>query len=278
MKLVVLSGKGGVGKSSITASLAIMLARDKRVVCADCDVDASNLPLVLNATPHETHEIRSAQKAVINENCQRCGLCVDACYFNAIKWVDQKPRISGCEGCGTCTIVCPHEAITLEPIANATLSIAKGSGMDIVSAQLKIGESGSGKIVNTVKETAEKLEHDIMLIDAAAGVGCPVIASVNGAEKALLVVEPTPTSLADMKRANKLLDHFRIPRAIIINKKDIGDTKPIEEFAEENSVPICASLPYDRRFVQALVDLKPIITTAPDLESAFAPIVSYIGL
>ncbi|MFO7710913.1 MAG: ATP-binding protein [Candidatus Woesearchaeota archaeon] len=273
MKIVVLSGKGGVGKSSITASLAVLLSRSKKVVCADCDVDASNLPLVLGSSVDETYPIKASRKAVVSDACTGCKKCFEACYFNAIEW-DGKPVITGkCEGCGTCAVVCPAKAITLESFENAILTIGS-DGIDIVAAQLKIGESGSGKIVNIVKETAEKRQHDILLIDAAAGVGCPVIASVKGADKAILVVEPTPTSFADMQRANNLLDHFNISRMIVINKSDIGETKDIYQFAKENNIPVVAELPYDKRFVQALVNLNPAVLEFPELEKYFSPILA----
>ncbi|MFP4424235.1 MAG: P-loop NTPase [Candidatus Woesearchaeota archaeon] len=272
MKLVVLSGKGGVGKSSITASLAVLLSRKKKVVCADCDVDASNLPLVLGSTADETYPINASKKAVISDACTSCKKCFETCYFNAIEW-DSKPIITGkCEGCGTCAVVCPAKAITLKSFENAILTIGSGKGIDIVAAQLKIGESGSGKIVNYVKETAEKRQYDFMLIDAAAGVGCPVIASVKGADRAMLIVEPTPTSFADMQRANTLLDNFNIPSIIVINKCDIGETREIYQFAKEHNIPVVAEIPYEKRFVRALVNLRPAILEFPELEKYFTPI------
>lgn len=265
--ITVLSGKGGVGKSSIVASLAVVLSEKNRIVCADCDVDASNLSLVLGAEQKEWKSISTNQKFVFDlKKCNSCRKCIDSCFFSAIDWVDNKPQLKrfGCEGCGVCKIVCPQDAVNEIDVENARMGYSKTRyGFDVVSAQLNIGESGSGKIVSEVRKKAMHLagDADILLVDSAAGIGCPVIASVTGSDYAIIVTEPTPSGFSDMKRALEVVNHFKIPYGIVINKSDINVeyTKEIESFIKEKNAEIIAKIPYDKTFVGALVNMTPII-------------------
>ena len=285
--IVILSGKGGVGKSSITASLAVALSKDKKIICADCDVDASNLAIVLGAKEDDYDEwkpISTNQKVSFDlDKCNSCKKCFDSCHFNAIGWKDDKPYLKefSCEGCGVCELICPENAITPVIIKNAKLGYAKTKyGFTVVSAQLGIGESGSGKVVSEVKKKAMNLAGDseILLVDSAAGIGCPVIASVTGSDYAVIVTEPTPSGFSDMKRAIEIVDHFRIPYGIVINKFDINldYTKKIESMASDGNVKILSKIPYDKKFVEALVNLKPIILYDNKFEKIFNEIAKEI--
>jgi len=276
--ITVLSGKGGVGKSSITASLAVAFSEKKKIICADCDVDASNLSLVLGVRKMDSsEEISTSSKAVFDlDKCNSCKKCFDACHFDAIEWVDEKPRLLdfSCEGCGVCRMICPQDAIKIETVRNAELGHVKTQyGFVVVGAQLGIGESGSGEVVSVVKNKAEKLgkDSDIMLVDSAAGIGCPVIASVTGSDYCIVITEPTPSGISDMKRAIEIIDHFRIPYSIIINKHDINanNTKIIEEFASENGVKVLKKIPYKRVFMDALVNMTPVIELDESLNALF---------
>jgi len=287
MKTVtVLSGKGGVGKSSITASLAVVLSEKRKIVCADCDVDASNLSLVLGANQREWKPISTNQKAEFDlSKCTSCRKCIDSCFFDAIEWVDNRPKLKefGCEGCGVCSIVCPEGAVSEREVENARMGYAEtGYGFDVVSAQLNIGESGSGKIVSEVKKRVMNMadKADIILIDSAAGIGCPVIASVTGSDYVIVVTEPTPSAFSDMKRALEVVDHFRIPYGIVINRHDInpGFTEGIESFAKEKGIDILARIPYDRAFVEALVNLTPAVVQKKGLKPIFEGIAERIGI
>ena len=281
-EITVLSGKGGVGKSSIAASLAIALSKKHKIVCADCDVDAANLALVFGLREKDFSQwkpISTNEKAVLlPDKCDGCGKCVDACYFGAVSWnqKEKKPVFDrfSCEGCSVCEIVCPRKAIELRKVDNAKIGYGKtGFGFEVVSAQLEMGESGSGKVVAEVKKLAreKKKDAEFMVIDAAAGIGCPVIASVTGSNYVVAVTEPTPSGLSDMKRALKVVNHFQIPSGIVINKHDLNPafTKKIEKFAKENSIEILAKIAYDKKFVDALVNLTPIIVFAKEYESFF---------
>ncbi len=279
MKLNVLSGKGGVGKSSITASLAVLLSREHRVVAVDCDVDASNLALVLGV-----REISSKKKLSLSEKarlapnkCTGCGKCVEACAFGAIKMESGKPVINSalCEGCGSCALACPLDAIELYPIEDATIGSANTKyGFPVVSAQLEMGEAGSGKVVYEVKKLAAAFPADITIIDSAAGIGCPVVASVQGSDYVIAVTEPTPAALWDLKRALKVVSHFNIPAGIVINKADLNpeQAEAIRRFASKNGLRILAEIPYDKAFVEALVRMEPPVAYKPELEPIFKKI------
>ncbi|MBW2992861.1 ATP-binding protein [Candidatus Woesearchaeota archaeon] len=276
--ITILSGKGGVGKSSITASLAVSFSQDKKIICADCDVDASNLSLVLGADKYEEwDDLSTNEKADFDlDKCISCKKCFDECYFDAIEWKDDKPKLKefSCEGCGLCELICPAQAISLKKINNAKIGYANTRfSFDVVSAQLSPGESGSGKVVSEVRKKAEKLgdKAEIMLIDSAAGIGCPVIASVTGTDYAIIVTEPTPSGFSDMKRAYEVVKHFRIPCSIIINKADLNKehTKEIEMFAESNGLDIIAKIPFDKKFAKALTEMNPIIEYEKNYKAVF---------
>ena len=286
MKIItILSGKGGTGKSSILASLAIVMFRKKKIICADCDVDASNLALVFGIKKNgfkEWSKLSAAQKAEFDyEKCNNCKKCIDNCYFNAIDFKNNRPELKefSCEGCGMCELICPTKAIKLIDINNAEIGYAETKyGFKVVSAQLEIGASGSGKVVAKVKEKTNELAKDaeITLIDSAAGIGCPVIASVTGSDYCVLVSEPTPLGLFDLQKAYDIVKHFNISCGIIINKFDINSKyyEKIKQFAKKNSIENIGKLPYDKSFAKALVNMVPVVLTNKDIEKLFNNIVN----
>ena len=281
MKIItILSGKGGVGKSSISASLAVILSKKYKIITADCDVDASNLALVFGKTEADFKEwdyISTNQKAVFDlKKCDSCGKCFESCYFKAIDWKNSKPRLKpfSCEGCGVCQMVCPTGAISMKAVENAKIGYAETEyGFKVVSAQLLPGESGSGKLVAEVRKKAENLSGaaEFMLIDAAAGIGCPVIASVSGVNYCVLVIEPTPSSLSDAERALEIVNHFHIPVGIIINKFDINQHfgENIKEFAKKKDIKIIGEIPYSKNFIKALINMAPVIEIDKNIEKLF---------
>ena len=282
--LTVLSGKGGVGKSSTTASLAILLAKQKKIIAADCDVDAADLGLVLGIKKFkEEKEISTNYKAFTNEKAKNCEQIKDICTFSAISWDDEKnmPIINEflCEGCGACKLLCP-EGIDLKRVNNAIVRETETNyGFPLVSGQLKMGESGSGNVVAEVKKIAEKNEEaDIMIVDSAAGIGCPVIASIQGSDFVIAVTEPTPSALSDLKRSLQVVEHFKIPYGIIINKYDLYEefSEKIENFMKEKNIPLLGKIPYDRDFVKALVNLKPIVVWNKKYEKVFSEILKNV--
>ncbi|MBD3310023.1 P-loop NTPase [Candidatus Woesearchaeota archaeon] len=271
-KITVLSGKGGVGKSTLTASLAVLLAENKRkIVAADCDVDAPNLALVLGLRQEGSDSwknVQTGEKAeLIPEKCTRCRKCYENCYFSAISW-EKGPVFDPlrCVGCGVCELVCPAGAVLMRQASNAKVGMGKTKyGFSLISGQLDIGESGSGKVVTYIKNKAEDFAEaqgaDIILADSAAGIGCPVIASITGSDYIIAVTEPTPSALSDLKRALQVVSHFSIPAGIVINKHDInpGLTAEIERFARKKGMDILGKLPFDRKFVEAVVSMVPVV-------------------
>jgi len=281
--LTIISGKGGTGKTTVAASLAVLVSKTKKIAVADCDVDAPNLGLSLGLKEKDYSsfiKIRATEKAeLIKEKCTGCKECLNICSFNAIKW-NKKQNIPVfdkllCEGCGTCKIICPENAIKLKKVENATISVGETYGFSIVSGQLKIGESGSGRIVMEVKrkaqEIARKKNAEIILVDSSAGIGCPVIASVNGSDYVIAVTEPTPSALSDLKRGLKIVNHFRIPCGIVINKYDLNKefSDKIEAFTKKNKIQILGKIPYNKGFVKALVNLKPAVVYNKRFEPLF---------
>ena len=297
MKTVtILSGKGGAGKSTLTASLAVMLAEKNEIVAVDCDADAPNLALVLGLEEEEFdswESLKTGEKAYISsEKCQsrkfcpKCHAtkhCLDSCNYSAITWNPDEglPEINEllCTGCGACLLACPTQAIELKKVDNARIGVGKTQyGFPIVSGQLKVGESGSGKVVNALRnrasEIADKINADHMILDAAAGIGCPVIASVRGSDYVVLVTEPTPVAFSDLKRAIELVDHFNIPCGAVINKWGINKdfTYHLQDYFQKNQIPLLGMIPYDIRFVKALINLKPAAVYEPNFRDIFSQI------
>ena len=286
-KITVLSGKGGVGKSMLSSSLAVLLSEDMKIIAVDCDVDAPDLAVTLGMDEDDYdswEDITTNKKAVLNEEkCKGCGKCRNVCNFGAIGWNEKKGqpifRSLFCEGCGTCTLVCPENAIELRDVKNAR--IGKGVteyGFPVLTGELKMGESGSGKVIFVLKQLASRMAEenaaDIILTDAAAGIGCPVISSVRGSDYVIAVTEPTPSALSDLKRALEVVAHFGIPCGLVINRHDINPafTKKIEKFAMENGITLLGRIPYDRKFVDALVSRKPAVVYERSLEKPFREI------
>jgi MinD superfamily P-loop ATPase len=222
--------------------------------------------------PLSTNQIAIVDK----EKCISCGQCINTCYFRALEFKNNIPTIDefGCEGCGACELICPANAIKLKDINNAHIGYAKTKyGFSIASAQLEPGNSGSGKVVAEVKKKAKEinLEADMLIIDSSAGIGCPVIASVTGNDYAIIVTEPTPSGFSDLKKALKVVDHFKIKKGIIINKFDLNNefTEKICSFAEENQIKILKKIPFDKEFVHAMTKMIPIIDYQKKYEVLF---------
>jgi MinD superfamily P-loop ATPase len=260
-EIVVLSGKGGTGKTTIVASFAALAVN--KVLC-DCDVDAADLHLLLKPKAKETHEFRSGQTAVIDEKlCTRCGLCQELCRFEAIRGLKVDP--TACEGCGFCAHVCPEDAITMEENLAGHWYISDTKYGPLVHARLGIAQENSGKLVNVVRQNARSIAQkegfEYIITDGPPGIGCPVISSLSGANMALLVTEPTLSGMHDLERVIGVCRHFGVPPLVCINKYDLNEenTRRIERYCLEQGLEVAASLPYDDIVTESLIHGVPVV-------------------
>lgn len=284
-ELVVLSGKGGTGKTSVSGALAHLFG--KHALLADCDVDASNLHLVTGANNTVSEDFYSGLMATVTpEECTACGMCAEVCRFDSIEIVDSKYWVNPlhCEGCGYCYEVCPVNAIKLETNHTGFLKISETRfDSRLVHAELNIGAENSGKLVSYVREQAanlaENINPDLIISDGSPGVGCPVIASITGASQILIVTEPSISAHHDLARLLELAEKFNVPVACVINKADIDkfQTQLIKEFLAKNNVPFWGELPYTTTFRDAVENFKAVTELDnEEVNNTFNKIVSYI--
>ena len=270
-QLTILSGKGGTGKTTITASLAV-LARN--AVLADCDVDAPDLHMLLHPEVIKTQEFKGSKLAVIDKaKCDNCGFCREKCRFDAITEAIEVDPIA-CEGCGVCAAICPADAITMIERVSGYAYISKTKYGFMAHALLSPGEANSGKLVTLVRQNArilsEKESSDLILIDGPPGIGCPVIASVTGVDVGLVVTEPTMSGIHDLERALQLLEHFSVTPLVCVNMYDINrdNTEKILRFCKENSIEVVGRIPLNPKVTEAMVNGKTIIEYAAESDVA----------
>ena len=261
-QLTVISGKGGTGKTSITAALASLV---KNTVFVDCDVDAADLHLILKPTIKKTIIFIGLKIALVNElKCNNCKRCVSLCNFNAIN-DEIKINYDKCEGCGLCSYVCPVDAIEMVDRESGYAYISETRFGPMAHAMLKTAEEASGKLVtlvrNNAKNIAEENNKDLILIDGPPGTGCPVIASITGVDLVLIITEPTLSGIHDLERIYDVALHFKIPAVVCINKFDINleNTKKIEEHCKKNNIVVIGKIPYDTTMTRAMVEEKNIL-------------------
>jgi len=270
-QLAVLSGKGGTGKTTITASFAALA---QNAVVADCDVDAPDLHMLLHPKIVKTQEFKGSKLATIDEaKCTKCGLCREKCKFNAVTENLQIDPVL-CEGCGVCALVCPTNAITLIERVSGNAYISKTKYGFMSHALLNPSESNSGKLVTLVRQNAkilaEKEHADLVIIDGPPGIGCPVIASVTGVDAGLVITEPTMSGIHDLERALKLLAHFDVLPLACVNMYDINvdNTEKIACFCKENGVEVVGKIPFNTVVTEAMVNGKTVVEYSPKSDVA----------
>ncbi|MDL1962769.1 MAG: P-loop NTPase [Deltaproteobacteria bacterium] len=255
-ELIIISGKGGTGKTSLMAAFAY-LAKNK-VLC-DADVDAADLHLITDPNIIEKHDFQSGHNAVINKDkCTECGLCIDLCRWEAISETFEVNSIE-CEGCGVCVYFCPEKAIDFPLNTCGEWYISDTRFGPLVHARLGIAEENSGRLVALVRQEAKKFAEekglDLILTDGPPGIGCPVIAAIGGASAVLVVTEPSVSGKHDMQRVVQLADHFKVPTFLCVNKFDINQnlTDEIEKFAKDKGLTCLGHIPFDQNFTKAMV-------------------------
>lgn len=260
-ELVILSGKGGTGKTSLAGCFAAL--PEPKVLC-DADVDAADLYLILDPAPAEPVEFWSGQRAWIDpEKCTRCGLCAQECRFGAIR--DFAVDDTACEGCAFCSRICPEGAITMRENLAGHWFISETPYGPLVHARLGIAEENSGKLVTAVRREARRLAEERglgwIITDGPPGIGCPVISSLSGAAAALIITEPTLSGMHDMERVLEVCGHFGVPPLVCINKHDINpeNTAKIERGCRSKGIPVIGRIPYDNIVTEALIRGVPVV-------------------
>jgi MinD superfamily P-loop ATPase len=279
-QLVILSGKGGTGKTSVAAAFA-HLAQESlfslKAVLADADVDAANLELVLRPSKLEEHDFWGGSVALIDENlCQGCGSCEQICRFEAIIPPCSKNGLNyhvdpiACDGCAACVYQCPEQAIHMAAQLAGRWFRSQSRYGPLFHAELRPAHENSGKLVTLVKQQARLLgldtSADLVIVDGPPGIGCPVISAASGADLALIVTEPSAAGIHDMERVLEMTRHFRLPAIICINKADIypEGTVKIQNFCHQNHIEMLGCIPFDGTITRAMVNGEPVTAYQPD--------------
>ncbi len=272
-EVVVMSGKGGVGKSVIASSLGSLLMKTHTLIMADADVDAPDLSLFFKVRTKSQRRITASEKAFIDyDKCTNCLECVERCKFSAMVISDENPLIIPCfcEGCGACGVVCTEDAIELKEMVSGVLSEFAFDDTVIVSGELVVGQSSSGRLVDEVRrvarEEAGNLKADMIITDGPPGLGCPVVASLRGCDYVVAATEPTPAALSDLRRLMEVVRYFDVPSGIVINKSDLHQASraAIRDFAREKGFEILAEIPYHLSVPEAAARALPVVEAFPN--------------
>lgn len=281
IQVAVVSGKGGTGKTILAASLASLLPGDK--VLIDADVDAANLSLLLSPEDSSSEEFRGMDGAVINPDlCTWCGLCEDACVYHAIRRAGDLYEVVPyrCEGCGTCTLVCPEDAISMQPRVTGMIHYARSRAGPLLYGSLTPGSGNSGLLVHRLRQEAGMRHPDapLVLIDGPPGIGCPLISTITGIQVAILVTEPSKSARADLSRLITLCRSFRVSMFLVVNRFDVNEdiTDEIIRMADETGIPLLGKIPYDPGVLAAIRNGIPVSDGSGNASEAIQRIVKHL--
>lgn len=288
-KVGVISGKGGVGKTSLTASLSSLARKDEEIsaIILDCDVDAPNLSLIMPPEDEDAINIKETHTTLkatfLEDDCVHCKQCIDDhfCEFNAMRWNEEVevPIIDylACEGCGACKILCPEHAFEINVVKSGEIiSYVSKVGLPLIYGKTRLGSTTSGKLVSEEKEFAKNYENfeesNLILIDGPPGIGCPVIATVAGLDYIIVITEPTPSGLHDLMRAIEVIQQFELPFGIIINKSDLDSPfqDEFKRFIKNTGHEVIGKIPFDLSIPKAMSFAEAVVNYAPDSEASKA--------
>ena len=273
MIISIASGKGGTGKTTVATNLAVSLEFDVQIL--DCDVEEPNSHLFIRPTIEEVHTITTPVPEVDMDKCTLCGKCAEICQFNAIIVLGETvlPFQELCHSCGGCMEVCPEKAITETGRELGIIEKGHRNGLEFVHGKLRIGEAMSPPLIRKVREYTRS--DMLTIIDAPPGTSCPVIASMKDADFVLLVTEPTPFGLHDLKLAVGAVNILKIPCGLVINRSDMGDDG-VKKYAEEEDVPVLMEIPFDRRIAEAYSRGEMIVEAMPEWKEEFTKLYNNI--
>lgn len=265
MKLAIASGKGGTGKTTLATNLAVVAAAlGRSVAYLDCDVEEPNGHLFLKPALHEAFPVHLLIPQILPDGCDHCGLCAQVCLYSALVALGDKPLVFPelCHGCGACVLACPRGAIIERPLPIGVVETGTSDGVRFVHGRLNIGEAKSPPVIRAVRSAAPAVDWQI--IDAPPGTSCPVVTAVRGCDFVVLVTEPTPFGLHDLKLAVAVMRQLELPFGVVINRADIGDDRVVRYCAEE-SISLLLSIPDDRRVAEAYSRGELMVTAVPEL-------------
>jgi MinD superfamily P-loop ATPase len=271
MRIVIASGKGGTGKTTVATSLALIAAEQEPMRFLDCDVEAPNAGLFLNPDLETRKEVGILIPKVDENACTYCGKCAEVCQFHAIAVIGKKTLVFPqlCHGCGSCTLVCPEHAISEHLDVMGVLESGPAAGqIDFAQGVMNIGEPMAVPIIRELKKWPSANPHTTEIRDAPPGASCPVVETIRGADFVLLVTEPTPFGLHDLKQVVEITRQLGIPAGVVVNRDGIGDNA-VENYCEESGIPILMRIPMERRIAEAIASGKTLVNAVPEYRPAF---------
>jgi MinD superfamily P-loop ATPase len=268
MRIAVASGKGGTGKTTVAVCLALSVCKSQDVTLLDCDVEAPNAHVFLNPQFLVRDTVRRLVPQVDGKRCQRCGACAESCQFNAIAVIGRKVLVFDqlCHGCGRCRLVCPHDAIREIPRDVGVVELGVSNGFAFGRGVLNVGEAMATPIIRVLKQKANATA--LTILDAPPGTGCPMTATLHGADVALLVTEPTPFGLHDLKAAVNVARTLGIPVAVVMNRDGVGD-ETVDVYCEAEAIPILLRIPFDVEIARHYAEGRVLVDAFPEWEQRF---------